>query len=255
MVAVEDDALHGTGWAERFADDAIEISLVQAAAKIVTEGAQPAEHVFPRKQDGDGHTFVCWIFRVPAIDRYRVTRLFIIVRKDGRELLKHHMRGKFIVTIVEPGFGIERGVVAGAHGIVPLPGAEGVAGGTRSGEHLGETRGIPFGFLKHRELIGPHGLIFMNTGLQVPPSKIPAIGARESSGAETANGRALPVAVINVVGGQRDLFGARARKWFSDGALPSSARNAVILSLLGLRERRDTRKEQQNAAAEKLMHE
>ena len=39
MVAIEDDALHGPGRTQRFGGDAIEVSLTEAAAEIVTEGS------------------------------------------------------------------------------------------------------------------------------------------------------------------------------------------------------------------------
>ena len=66
----------------------------------------------------------------------------------------------------------------------------------RSGEDLCDR--IPtFGFLVHGELVGPDGLIFVNAALDVPAGEISAIGAGEGAGAESADGSALPVAVVD----------------------------------------------------------
>src|SRR5260370_682901 len=100
------------------------VAFVTPATEVAAEGAKPAEHVFPGEEHGDRYAMLGGIFRVPAVDGYRVAGLFIIVRKDGRELLDGHVRGEFFPAIVEPRFGIERVVVAGADGIVPIPGTE-----------------------------------------------------------------------------------------------------------------------------------
>jgi hypothetical protein len=62
--------------------------------------------------------------------------------------------------------------------------------------------------LKHGELISPHSLVFVDAGFHVPAGEVAAIGARESSGAETADGRALPKAIVDVASVERGLFRA-----------------------------------------------
>src|SRR4029077_9054915 len=54
----------------------------------------------------------------------------------------------------------------------------------------------------------------------MPAGKVAAIGARERAGAKTADGRALPIAVVNVAGVQRGLLGPWIFERSADGAFP-----------------------------------
>ncbi len=76
---------------------------------------------------------------------------------------------------------------------------------------------VAVAFLKHCELIGKHGFVLMNRRLDVPAGQIPAIGARESSGATATDRGALPVAVVDV-----DVVLAYARmiEWLAERAAP-----------------------------------
>src|ERR1700722_10562189 len=67
-------------------------------------------------------------------------------------------------------------------------------------EHLCSSMCIAFRLLKHGELIGRHGLILMNSGLDVPAGKVAPVSPREGACAETAYRIALPVAVVDVPG-------------------------------------------------------
>jgi len=57
----------------------------------------------------------------------------------------------------------------------------------------------------------------VNAALHVPAREIAAIGARKSAGTKTADGRALPVAIIDVAGIERRFFLCRdapaGRRW------------------------------------------
>src|SRR6266849_4982324 len=98
----------------------------------------------------------------------------------------------------------------------------------RGGEHFGDASGCAFGLLKHGELVGPHGLIFVDTGFDVPAGEITAIGSRESSGAETADRGALPETVIDVSGVEGSFFCAGVLEWKADGPFPGGLGNAVV---------------------------
>src|SRR5712692_9018049 len=91
----------------------------------------------------------------------------------------------------------------------------------------GETLGVALGFLKHGELIGPDGLVFVDAGFHVPAREITAIGARKCSGAETTDGSALPEAVVDVAGAERGLFCAGIGQRRADGTLPRSLGNVA----------------------------
>src|SRR6266436_9689522 len=98
----------------------------------------------------------------------------------------------------------------------------------RCGEHLGDASGCAFGLLKHGELVGPHGLIFVDTGFDVPAGEVTAIGSRESSGAETADRGALPETVVDVTGVEGRLFCAGVLEWKADGTFPGGLGNVVV---------------------------
>src|SRR5229473_5269605 len=98
----------------------------------------------------------------------------------------------------------------------------------RGGENLGHALGVALGFLKHGELIGPDGLVFVDAGFHVPAREITAIGARKCSGAETTDGSALPEAVVDVAGVERGLFCSGIGQRRADGTLPRSLGNVVV---------------------------
>src|SRR5260370_20573870 len=98
----------------------------------------------------------------------------------------------------------------------------------RGGENLGHALGVALGFLKHGELIGPDGLVFVDAGFNVPAREVTAIGARKCSGAETTDGSALPEAVVDVAGVERGLFCSGICQRRADRTLPRGLGNAVI---------------------------
>src|SRR6266446_3809287 len=138
------------------------------------------------------------IFGAPAVDGDGVAGFLVIVRKDGRELLDGDVRGKVFPTVIEPGLWVESVVIARAGWIVPIPGTQGVTRRMSGGENFRDAIRIAFGFLKHRKLIGPDGLVFVDAGFHVPAGEIAAIGTRESAGAKAADGSALPKAVVDM---------------------------------------------------------
>src|SRR5262249_39761711 len=87
---------------------------------------------------------------------------------------------------------------------------------------------IAFGFLKHSELVGVDGLVFMKAGLDVPACKVAAIRTGKSSGSKSADGSTLPETVVNMATVEGGLFCARVFQWLSDGALPSNFGNIVV---------------------------
>ena len=58
----------------------------------------------------------------------------------------------------------------------------------------------------------------MNAALEMPAGEIAAIGARESAGAETADGSALPIAIID--NRETGLFGSGIFERSAEGAFP-----------------------------------
>src|SRR6266851_3455131 len=97
-----------------------------------------------------------------------------------------------------------------------------------SGENFRNAIRIAFGFLKHGELIGPNGLVFVDAGFHVPAGEVAAISARESAGAKTADGRALPKAIVDMAGVERGLFRAGVFEGRTDGALPGCLGDVVV---------------------------
>ena len=77
-----------------------------------------------------------------------------------------------------------------------------------------------FGFLVHRELIGPFGLVLVDAALHVPAGEVAAVGAGEGARAEAAYRGALLVAVVDVAGVEGGLFCAGVIERGADGALP-----------------------------------
>src|SRR5258708_31832418 len=96
------------------------------------------------------------------------------------------------------------------------------------GENFSYSIFVAFGFLEHRKLVGPDGLVFVDAGFHVPAGEIAAIGAGEGAGAEAADGRALPKTVVDVAAVERGLFCAGGFEGFGDGALPRGFGNVVI---------------------------
>jgi hypothetical protein len=66
----------------------------------------------------------------------------------------------------------------------------------------------------------------VNAALQVPTLEIAAIAAGESAGAEAADGRALPIAVVNIV--QFRFVAARIGGRLPDRDAPGDWRNFVL---------------------------
>ncbi len=165
---------------------------------------------------------------MPAVNGDGVAGFFVIVGKDRRKLLERDVGGKFVVTIVEPGFWIERSVVACANGIIPAPGTELTVRGMPGKQSFRGALGVAFGLLEHGELIRVDRLVFVNTGLHVPASEVTTKGSRKCSGAETTNGCALPEAVVDVSAVERSFLCAGIFKRFADRALPCRSRDFIV---------------------------
>src|SRR5712691_10300135 len=157
---------------------------------------------------------------MPTIDRNRIARFPVIVRKDWRKLLEDDMRRKFLPSVIKPGLRIERIVVARAHGIIPIPTAQLPSRRMIGEENARSSRGRSFRLLKHRELIGVRGAIFVYTGFNVPPGKIASESPGKGPCAESAHRRTLPETVVNVARIQGWFFRAGIVQRLPDGALP-----------------------------------
>ncbi len=120
-IAVEDDAFHLSDSRHVLPAKLILIALAEGRLKIMGVRAKPSVHVGPRQQDGDSNCCVRRVFCVPAVDRDRVARFFVIVGKHGRKLFQHDMGRESVPLVIVPGLWKERGVLARAHGVVPLP--------------------------------------------------------------------------------------------------------------------------------------
>src|SRR5262249_11336824 len=155
------------------------------------------------------------------------TALAVIVRQHRRELLKHNVRWEFVPAIVVPGLGIERVITAGTDGIVPFPATELSAVWVSGGEHL-RNRFPSLRFLIHGELVRPDRLIFVHAALDMPAREVSAIGARESAGAKSANGRTLPVAVVNhSLGGEFRFAPTGMIEGLADATMPSGSGDCI----------------------------
>src|SRR5260370_598000 len=157
--------------------------MVDSALQIAAEGAKPAEHIFPREQNGNSDATLGGLFSVPAVD---------------------------------------------GDGIGQIPGAQRMIRGMSGGENFRDAIRIAFGFLKHRKLVGPDRLVFVDAGFHVPAREVAAKATRESAGAETADRRALPKAIVDMDGVERGLFRAGVFEWRTDGALPCGLGNVVV---------------------------
>src|SRR5258706_8222935 len=103
-----------------------------------------------------------------------------------------------------------------------------MAGRMRGCENFCDTIFVALGFLEHRKLIGPDGLVFVDSGFHVPAGEIAAIGAGEGAGAEAADGRALPETIVDVAAVERGLFRAWVFERLADGTLPGGLGDVVI---------------------------
>ena len=103
-----------------------------------------------------------------------------------------------------------------------------MVGWVRGGEDFRYAIFFAFGFLEHRKLIGPDGLIFVNAGFHVPACEVATIGARERAGTEASDGRALPKTVVDMAGVERGLFCPGVFEGLTDGALPGGLGDVVI---------------------------
>src|SRR4051794_18723021 len=100
-----------------------------------------------------------------------------------------------------------------------------------SGENFRDAIFLAFGLLKHRKLIGPDGLIFMDAGFHVPAGEVSAIGAGEGAGAEAADGSALPETVVDMAGVERRLLCAGIFERLADGTLPGGFGDDVVVGV------------------------
>src|ERR1041385_9571348 len=146
---------------------------------------------------------------MPAVDRYWIAALFIVIGKNGRELFQRDVRGEFFPFVVVPGFWVERVIVACSYRVIPLPTGKIIPLGMCSGQNLSDAFACAFGFLIHGELIRPDGLIFVNSALDVPAGEIAAVGTGKCAGTEASHRRALPVAVVDHAAFRLWLYAAR----------------------------------------------
>src|SRR5438445_8790487 len=98
----------------------------------------------------------------------------------------------------------------------------------RSGENFGYAIFIAVGFLEHRKLVGPDGLVFVNAGFHVPAGEVAAIGARERACAETADGCSLPEPIVDMAAVERGLFCAGVFERLADGTFPGGFGDILI---------------------------
>ena len=96
------------------------------------------------------------------------------------------------------------------------------------GEDFGDAFVLAFAFLVHGELVGPFGLIFVDSGFHVPAREVTAIGPGKCARPEAADGSALPIAVIDMGSIQRGLFCSGIGERRADGTLPGGFGNVVI---------------------------
>lgn len=80
------------------------------------------------------------------------------------------------------------------------------------------------GSLVRGELIGVTNLVFVYPGFDVPAREIATIGPRKCSGAEAADGRLLPVAVVDA---SRILGNVWILEWQPDRSAPGSRGNCA----------------------------
>jgi hypothetical protein len=125
--------------------------------------------------------------------------------------------GELLPEVVIPGFGVEGGVVACADGVIPRPGGELAVFGVVGEENAGGGFAFAFDFLVHGELVGVADSVLVDAGFDVPAGEVAAVGAGEGAGAESADGSALPVAVVDVSG---DALDAGVFEGLADGAAP-----------------------------------
>src|SRR5260370_34277566 len=130
------------------------------------------------------------VFGVPAVDSDGIAGFLVIAGKDGRKLLDGHVRGKFLPAVIEPRLRIESVIITRAHRIVPVPGAQRMIRGMSGSENFRDAIRIAFGFLKHRKLIGPHGLVFVDPRLPVPAGEGPTVSTPATAVAKASHRRA-----------------------------------------------------------------
>src|SRR5450755_3511254 len=134
------------------------------------------------------------------VDRNRITRLLVVIRKYRRILLHDHVSGELIPPVVVPGLWIESGIVARAHWIVPTPTRQVAIMRMIRRQHPRGSMSITVRLLKHGELIRIAHFIFVNTRLHMPAREVSAIRPRKGAGAEPADRCSLPVPIIDIAG-------------------------------------------------------
>src|SRR5262249_11164157 len=96
-LAIENQSLHAI-----LGYKVIEISRIKATVQVSIEVPKPSDHVRPGEHDRNCDCLIGRVFCVPAVDRYGETGFTIVVGQNGRELLKHDVRRKFVPLVVEP---------------------------------------------------------------------------------------------------------------------------------------------------------
>jgi len=91
-------------------------------------------------------------------------------------------------------------------------------------QYASRTLRVSFALLKHRKLIGIDGGVLVNSRLHMPTGEISPVASREGSRTKSADGRTLPITVIDITGYARH---ARFLERKAERAPPGSLRYCV----------------------------
>ena len=170
---------------------------------------------------------------MPAVNRYRIAGLFVIVGKDRRELLQHHVAREIFPTGSRTTISDTASNNRRPRRDSPTARHKRSIFGMAVHQRSRHSRLIPFRFLKHRKLVAAHALVFVHASLDVPAHKIAAITARKSSRPKSSDRRPLPVAVVHVFWLQPGFFLSGIFQRSAQRPLPGGFRNIVVRSKFG----------------------
>src|SRR6266852_6803724 len=161
---------------------------------------------------------------MPAIHSNRITRLTVIIGQHWRKLFEHDVGWEFIPLVVVPRLRIQRRILPRTHWVVPLPACERSIRRMIRHQYASCTLRVSLALLKHRKLVGIHGCVFVNSRLHMPADEISPVASREGSRTESADGRTLPITVIDITGYARH---ARFLERKAERSSPGSFRYCV----------------------------
>ncbi len=162
---------------------------------------------------------------MPPVDRDWIAGFAIVVRENGRKLFQNDVSREIFPTVVVPGLGIERVIVAGADRIIPLPTVQRPATRMVRRQHPGNACRRSFHPLIHGELIGVESLVLVDARFKVPPGKVSCVGTSECARSESADRRALPITVVDDL--KISFLGARMAQRFANSSFPGRFRNRI----------------------------